>query len=116
MTGLAAATKNPLLSCRTKLAPERGVASRKSQCQSWCMKLFRYRRPGCRQLTGYTTAKRRVRRDLGISQVEAWTKPARIKQRVKAKVGLYSPAARIIRQTARGNFPTLLGLFGRKRR
>jgi hypothetical protein len=80
------------------------------------MKLFRYRRPRIKQLTGYTSAKRRVKRSLGISQVEAWTKPSRIKQRAKAKAGLSSPAARVIRQTSRGAFPTLLGLFGRKRR
>ena len=79
------------------------------------MKLFRYRRAPVNQLLGITAAKRRVKRELGISQVEAWTKPSRIKQRLKAKVGLYSPAARIIRQTAKGNFPTLLGLFGKKR-
>jgi hypothetical protein len=84
--------------------------------QSVRMKLFRYRRPSIKQLTGYTSAKRRVKRSLGISQVQAWTKPSRIKQRAKAKAGLYSPAARFIRQTSRGNFPTLLGLFGRKRR
>ena len=80
------------------------------------MKLLRYRRPSLRQLAGYTTAKRRVKRSLGISQVQALTKPSRIKQRAKAKVGLYSQPARVIRQTFRGNFPTLFGLFGRKLR
>jgi hypothetical protein len=79
------------------------------------MKLFRYRAPSIRSLTGYTAAKRRVKRELGISQVQAWTKPARVKQRAKAELGLYSPALRVIRQTARGRFPTFLGLFGRKR-
>lgn len=79
------------------------------------MRLFRYRAPSIRSLTGYTAAKRRVKRGLGISQLQAWTKPARVKQRAKAKLGLYSPAARVIRQTAKGHFPTFLGLFGRKR-
>jgi len=79
------------------------------------MKLFRYRAPSIRSLTGYTAAKRRVKRGLGISQVQAWTKPTRVKQRAKAKLGLYSPTARVIRQTAKGNFPSFLGLFGRKR-
>ena len=78
------------------------------------MKLFRYRRPSLNQLLGVTAAKRRVKRELGISQVEAWTKPSRVKQRVKSKVGLYSPVARVIRQTAMGKFPTFPGRFGRK--
>ena len=78
------------------------------------MKLFRYRRPSLNQLLGVTAAKRRVKRELGISQVEAWTKPSRVKQRVKSKVGLYSPVARVIRLTAKGKLPTFLGLFGRK--
>jgi hypothetical protein len=79
------------------------------------MKLFRYRRPSVNNLLGITAAKRRLRRELGISQVEAWTKPTRVRQRVKQQLGLYSPVARVIRQTARGNVPTLLGLFGRRR-
>ena len=79
------------------------------------MKLFRYRRPSLNQLLGVTAAKRRVRRELGISQVEAWTKPSRVKQRLKQQVGLYSPEVRVIRQTAKGNFPTVLGLFHKKR-
>ncbi len=79
------------------------------------MKLFRYRRPSLNQLLGITAAKRRVKRELGISQVEAWTKAARVKQRLKQQVGLYSPVVRVIRQTAQGNFPRFLGLFGKKR-
>ena len=79
------------------------------------MKLFRYRRPSLSQLLGITAAKRRVKRELGISQVEAWTKPSRVKQRIKQQAGLYSPEVRAIRQTAQGNFPTFLGLFGKKR-
>ena len=79
------------------------------------MKLFRYRRPSLNQLLGVTAAKRRVKRELGISQVEAWTKPSRVKQRLKQQVGLYSPEVRVIRQTAKGNFPTFLGLFRKKR-
>ena len=79
------------------------------------VKMFRYRRPSVNQLLGVTSAKRKVKRELGISQVQAWTKPSRVKQRVKAKVGLYLPVARVIRQTAKGNFPSFLGLFGKKR-
>ena len=79
------------------------------------MKLFRYRKPSLNTLLGVTAAKRRVKRELGISQVEAWTKPSRVKQRVKQQIGLYSPVARVVRQTAKGNLPSLLGMFGRKR-
>lgn len=80
------------------------------------MKVMRYRRPSMNQLLGITAAKRRVRRSLGISQVEAWTKPSRVKQRAKYRLGLYSPTARVIRQTSRGRFPTPFGLWSRKSR
>lgn len=78
------------------------------------MKIFRYRKPSINQLLGTTTVKRRVKRSLGISQVQAWTKPARVRQRVKAKLGLYSPVARVVRQTSQKRFPTFLGLFRKK--
>lgn len=80
------------------------------------MKLFRYKKPSMRTVLGATKYKRRVKRTLGISQVQAWTKPSRVKQRVKYSVGLYSPAMRIIRQTSRGKIPTFLGLFTRKQK
>ncbi len=73
-------------------------------------KLFRYRRPSMSTVLGLTAARRRVRRSLGISQVEAWTRPSRVKQRLRYKLGLYSPAARLIRQTAKGNVRTPFGL------
>ena len=78
------------------------------------MKLLRYRRPSLRNLTGYTQVKRRAKRQLGISQAQAWTKPSRVKQRAKQRVGYYSPTTRVIRNTAKGRFPSLLGLFGKK--
>ena len=78
------------------------------------MKFMRYRRPSMNQLLGITAAKRRVRRSLGISQVEAWTKPSRVKQRAKYNLGLYSPTMRVIRQTSRGKFQSPLGLWSRK--
>lgn len=80
------------------------------------MKMFRYRALSMKTVLGVTAAKRRVKRSLGISQVQAWTKPSRIKQKAKQEVGLYSPAARVVRQTGKGRFPTFLGLFGRSRR
>jgi len=78
------------------------------------MKLFRYRKPSIKTLVGYTSAKRRLKRSLGISQVQAWTNPNRIKQRVKYRLGLYSPAARVIRNTAKGKLPSFLGMFKSK--
>lgn len=74
------------------------------------MKIMRYRAPSLRTLTGMTAVKRRVKRQLGISQVEAWTKPSRVKQRVKQRLGLYSPGMRVVRQASRGKFPTPFGL------
>jgi hypothetical protein len=59
---------------------------------------------------GLTAARRRIRRSLGISRVEAWTRPSRVKQRLRFKLGLYSPTARVIRQAAKGNVPTTFGL------
>jgi len=56
-----------------------------------------------------------VKRSLGISQVQGWTRPSRLKQRAKYRVGLYSPAVRVARQTSKGKVPTLLGPFSRKR-
>ena len=88
------------------------------KCANWYtvdMKLFRYRKPSISTILGITREKRRIKRALGISQVQAWTRPSRIKQRVKQRAGLYSPAMRIIRNTSKGKFPTLLGLFGKKR-
>jgi len=78
------------------------------------MKLLRYRRPSLRNLSGYTQVKRRAKRQLGISQVQAWTKPSRVKQRAKQHVGYYSPTMRVVRNTAKGRFPSFLGLFRRK--
>lgn len=79
------------------------------------MKLFRYRKPSLKTLFGVTRAKRQVKRSLGISQVQGWTQPSRLRQKAKQRVGFYSPVARAIRQTSRGNVPTFLGLFSRRR-
>ena len=78
------------------------------------MKLLRYRRPSLRNLTGYTRVKRRAKRQLGISQIQAWTNPSRVKQRAKQHVGYYSPTMRVVRNTAKGRLPSLFGLFGKK--
>lgn len=78
------------------------------------MKLLRYRRPSLRNLTGYTQVKRRAKRQLGISQVQAWTHPSRVKQRAMQRVGFYSPTMRVVHNTAKGRFPSFLRLFGKK--
>ncbi|MEI6741854.1 MAG: hypothetical protein WCK71_01920 [bacterium] len=75
------------------------------------MKLFRYRKPSLKTLLGYTAAKRRMKRSLGISQVQGWTRPSRIKQRIKYRAGLYSAPIRAVRQTSKGKFVSFLGWF-----
>jgi len=80
------------------------------------MKIFRYRKPSWKTVLGLTAAKRRVKRSLGISQVEAWTKPSRIKQRAKYRIGWYSPTARTVRNLSKGKVPTPFGLFKTKPR
>lgn len=79
------------------------------------MKLISYRRPSLNTMLGITREKRRIKRSLGISQVQAWTKPSRVKQRAKYKLGYYSPTMRVVRNTSKGKFPSFLGLFGKKR-
>ena len=79
------------------------------------MKLIRYRQPSLNTMLGITREKRRIKHSLGISQVQAWTKPSRIKQRAKYQVGYYSPAMRIIRNSSNGKLPSFLGLFGKKK-
>jgi len=62
------------------------------------MKLFRYRRPSLRTLLGITTAKKRIKKELGITDAlkpfRAWTNA---KRRFKRKVGYESQAGRLIR-------------------
>ena len=79
------------------------------------MKLIRYRQPSLRKIVGYTSVKRNFKRSVGISQVQAWTRPSRVKQRIKYNVGWYSPTMRVARNTAKGKFPSFLGLFSKKR-
>ena len=79
------------------------------------MKLIRYRKPSINRILGITTEKRRIKRSLGISQVQGWTRPSRIKQRIKYRAGWYKPTMRVARNTAKGKFPSILGLFNKKR-
>jgi len=62
------------------------------------MKLFRYRRPSLKTVLGVTRAKKKLKRDLGIT---AALKPFRFwtnqKRRMKRKVGYESDAGRLLR-------------------
>lgn len=78
------------------------------------MKLIRYRKPSVKSMLGVTKAKRSVKRSLGISQVQVWTQPSRLKQKVKYGTGLYSPAVRVVRQASKGKLPSFLGLFTKR--
>ena len=89
------------------------VDCRSGPYHRWC-ETAPYRRPSLRNLTGYTQVKRQAKREIGISQVQAWTRPSRVKQRAKQHAGYYSPTLRLVRNTAKGRFPSFLGLFGKK--
>jgi hypothetical protein len=62
------------------------------------MKLFRYRRPSLKTLLGITKAKKRLKKNLGIT---ALLKPFRwwgnTKRTFKRRIGYESPAGRILR-------------------
>jgi len=66
------------------------------------MKLFRYRRPSLKTVLGITKAKKRVKKELGIT---AALKPFRFwtnaKRRFKRKIGYESEAGRLIRNDER---------------
>ena len=62
------------------------------------MKFFRYRRPSLNALLGITKAKKRLKKELGITDAlkpfRAWTNA---KRRFKRKIGYESDAGRLIR-------------------
>jgi hypothetical protein len=62
------------------------------------MKLFRYRRPSINTILGITKAKKRVKKELDITEAlkpfRAWTNA---KRRFKRKIGYESEAGRLIR-------------------
>ena len=74
------------------------------------MRIFRYRKPSLSTLLGVTAAQRSIKRSLGISQVQGFIEPSRLKQKIKYRAGLSTPIARAIRQTAKGKFRTPFGL------
>ena len=78
------------------------------------MKLFRYRKPSLKTLLGFTKINRAIRKASGLSTFQRYTKPSRIKQRIKQKVRIYSPPMTVIRQTSKWNIPSFFGLFKKK--
>lgn len=62
------------------------------------MKLFRYRRPSLKTMLGVTRAKKRAKKELGIT---ALLKPVRWwpnkKRQIKRQIGYESPAGRLAR-------------------
>ena len=66
------------------------------------MKFFRYRRPSIKTILGITKAKKRIKKDLGITAI---LKPFRWAtnqtRRFKRKIGYESPAGRLIRDGLR---------------
>lgn len=78
------------------------------------MKLFRYRRPSLKTVLGVTKAKKRLKKELGIT---ALMKPVRWwpnkKRQIKRRIGYESPAGRLIRHglpRPGGCLVTLLGI------
>lgn len=67
--------------------------------------MLRYRKPSINRMLGVTKIKKAVRRATGLNTIARNTNPSRIKQRVKQKIGLYSPEMRTIRQTSKGKIP-----------
>lgn len=68
------------------------------------MRLLRYRKPSLKTLVGVTKVKKSVKRNLGIGQVERWTKPARLKQGASYHIGWYKfPIFTFYRQTIKGD-------------
>lgn len=74
------------------------------------MKLFRFRQPSLNTMLGITRTKKAINRSLGLNIVKRYAIPSRTKQYELQKVGYYSPEMRVIRNTAKGNFPTPLGI------
>jgi hypothetical protein len=62
------------------------------------MKFFRYRRPSLNTILGITKAKKRIKKELGITDAMKpfrwWTNT---KRRFKRKIGYESPTGRLIR-------------------
>ncbi len=78
------------------------------------MKLFRYRKLSLNTMLGIAQTKRRFRKATGLSTLDRYTNPNRIKQTLKQRIGIYNnPTMTIIRQTSRGRLPSFLGIFSK---
>jgi hypothetical protein len=79
------------------------------------MKLFRYRKPSLNNILGVTRVKRSIRKATGISTINRYTNPSRIKQTLKQDIGIYNnPVMTIARQSSKGKLPTIFGFFNKK--
>lgn len=65
------------------------------------MRILVYRKPSLSTPLGVTAAKRGIKHSLGISQVQGFIEPSRLKQNIKYRADLYTPVARVIRQPER---------------
>lgn len=65
------------------------------------MKFFRHRRPSWKTLLGLTSAKKKVKRDLGITALlKPWRAWGNAKRRIKRRVGYESTVGRLLRNGA----------------
>ena len=93
---------------RKRLARCHRQPARRSEGQQ--TSIFRYRKPSLSTLLETTAAKRSDKRSLGISPVQGFIEPSRLKQKIKPRAGLYTQVPRAIRQTARRKLRTPFGL------
>ncbi len=75
------------------------TCERRLSVKGWVyMKLFRYRRPSLNTLLGITKAKKRIKKELGITSAlkpfRWWTN---LKRRIKRKIGYESEVSRLVR-------------------
>lgn len=62
------------------------------------MRLFRYRRPSVKTMLGITKAKKRLKKDLGITAVmRPFRAPGNMKRRALRRVGYYSGPMKFFR-------------------
>ena len=65
-------------------------------------------------MLGVTKLKREVKKATGISTIQRYTDPNRIKQAIKQDVGIYgNPTITVIRQATKGKLPSIVGLFSK---
>jgi len=71
------------------------------------MKFFRHRKPSLKSILGLTKAKKRTKKNIGITaMMKPFRAPGNLKRRILRRAGYYSTPMKI----ARHGFPTLFGL------